>query len=708
MGSPSDYNSALPSGSTPSFTNSLLGVGGTNATSQWPQVRSNANSDVDMGMPLLGWPQQSQLPLSNATQVQTSNPELALGQLLVMYPAVQTLYSKLIEANARTAQAHDTQDLLIKENVRLAKENTGLTNELRELLASRRFDSPPPTRNTSLAPSDSMSMAPPLTPHDSHLVHQPATRPAHYPVEVLWSLEDSKNDIDVGSSDGNMSRPAMSRVIRHANGNSIDDGEYSAIKATAHSIAYDLNQLPLPPGRSHLQGMPRTMRFYKNNMVQEWNRAVAEAESQQELLTLCSAHWKAEHVIKAALQAAHSATKPKAPGGNSTSTGKRSRSHSGATSGATSSKRSRSDSITNRAKQNLKLHIQVPITVATNNSASEVEPGGSATSAAESATEAKAALQTVKFAWKPLAKSAPEPALAVLQPTLVDPSYDNILYIILSEHPDLGNLTDAIDLLHALNANPSFTSEQPSSSFTEFLHRIETAIPAPTDDEDEIGQSWGHRQFTAGGLTCTSVLDTWANIGSPSFAYRLIAAALTMCRVSRWQCKTQLAITPTSYLSDSYLNETCRLLWLAWKAAGGPMVKGKGKESSGLVLPNSGPLNEDQQATDSETTAAVELRKALEAWTVPKLKKWMADHKLAVVQGAKKANLLDIICHHEILETPDPAILTSVDSRLHTLIKIVPFRRLSIRDYMDPAILTSSDNRLYTLIKTLLFRRPPT
>lgn len=43
-------------------------------------------------------------------------------------------------------------------------------------------------------------------------------------------------------------------------------------------------------------------------MVREWNQAVADAESQQELLALCSAHWKAEHVLKAALQAAHNTT----------------------------------------------------------------------------------------------------------------------------------------------------------------------------------------------------------------------------------------------------------------------------------------------------------------------------------------------------------------------------------------------------------------
>lgn len=168
------------------------------------------------------------------------------------------------------------------------------------------------TRQTSLAPSDSMSMSsmpPPSVPYTAPSIqHQPASRPPQYPQEILWSLEDAKLDEDVASSEGNMSRPAMGRVLRHANGESISDGEYNAIKATAHTIAYELNQLPMPQGRSHL-GASRTMRLYKTYMVSEWNNAVARAESQQDLLLLCSAHWKAEHVIRAALQAANATGK---------------------------------------------------------------------------------------------------------------------------------------------------------------------------------------------------------------------------------------------------------------------------------------------------------------------------------------------------------------------------------------------------------------
>lgn len=61
----------------------------------------------------------------------------------------------------------------------------------------------------------------------------------------------------------------MARVIRHADGTDIDPGEYNTIKATAHAIVYELNKLAIPPTKSHLKGMPWTLRFYKQHMVRK-------------------------------------------------------------------------------------------------------------------------------------------------------------------------------------------------------------------------------------------------------------------------------------------------------------------------------------------------------------------------------------------------------------------------------------------------------
>ncbi|KZP34072.1 hypothetical protein FIBSPDRAFT_943135 [Athelia psychrophila] len=467
-------------------------------------------------------------------------------------------------------------------------------------------------------------MPPPTAPHAAPaLQHQPASRPVQYPKEILWSLADAKLDEDVASSEGNMSRLSMGRVLRHPNGDSVSTGEYHAIKATAHAIAYDLNQLPIPHGRSHLGGT-RTLRFYKSNMVADWNAAVARAESEQELLALCSAHWKAEHVLQAALQAAHESNKTKT---NGSAISKRSRSNSAATSG--SSKRPRSDSITNHAKA--KLHIRVPEPLRDETDESPQPPPSTST--------AKSMMATTKFTFTPTAKNLP-----TLLPTLVDSS--PWIDITSSEHPDV---TDAVDLLHALNANQAFMVGEPSSIFSAFLERVESATPVLTEeaDENDSPEMWGHTQFAGGSMTCTSVLDTWASIGSSSFTYRLIAAALTTCRVSRWLCKRQLvpASTPVFYLSDNYLGEVCRLLWAAWKSAGGPIAKGKEKAASHLNM------NQPQDTESASADSA--LRTALEGWYVPELRKWITEHKLTTL-GTKKAALVDAICNG--MDTQKPSL----------------------------------------------------
>lgn len=128
----------------------------------------------------------------------------------------------------------------------------------------------------------------------------------------------------------------------------------------------------------------------------------------------------------------------------------------------------------------------------------------------------------------------------------------------------------AFDLINALKANPTFTVNEPSSDFTEFLRRINSADPAAfagVDDEDQTNECWGHYQFTSGSLTCTRVITSWHDVGSPAYACKIIAAALTTCQVARWLCRDRNP--QPSFLSDNYLAEVINLLWSCWKSADG-------------------------------------------------------------------------------------------------------------------------------------------
>ena len=102
-----------------------------------------------------------------------------------------------------------------------------------------------PHRSDSITPSDSVSQRPSVSMQES-ISHQPATRPSHYPPEILWHFEDCKNDPDVGLSDANQSRPSMEKATRHEDGTMITAAEWSAIKALARLIKFDLLNLPPP------------------------------------------------------------------------------------------------------------------------------------------------------------------------------------------------------------------------------------------------------------------------------------------------------------------------------------------------------------------------------------------------------------------------------------------------------------------------------
>jgi len=139
------------------------------------------------------------------------------------------------------------------------------------------------------------------------------------------------------------------------------------------------------------------------------------------------------------------------------------------------------------------------------------------------------------------------------------------LAILLEDFPQI---KVAQDLLNSMKACPDFRSLPPSDDLKAFLARIEEADPNDTTmDEDNKGVGWGHYQFTAGSMTCASVMKSWEDIGNTDTARRLIAAAIRTCKVARYVCE-KMNIKVTSYISDMYLERIIETLWNLWKLAG--------------------------------------------------------------------------------------------------------------------------------------------
>jgi hypothetical protein len=110
-------------------------------------------------------------------------------------------------------------------------------------------------------------------------------------------------------------------------------------------------------------------------------------------------------------------------------------------------------------------------------------------------------------------------------------------------------------------------AREPSGDVMALLDRLKSDDPdSPDVDEDNSNENWGHASFTAGGLTIRSALVDWEAVGSTSTAFKLIAAAVRVCKVARALCAAR-GRSPTAYLADNYLELLLEQLQSCWEGA---------------------------------------------------------------------------------------------------------------------------------------------
>ena len=134
-------------------------------------------------------------------------------------------------------------------------------------------------------------------------------------------------------------------------------------------------------------------------------------------------------------------------------------------------------------------------------------------------------------------------------------------------------MTSAPNLLRSFDTCRSFQQGETSKKVTTLLERVQSADPGSPDyDEDDMGQGWGHYQFTAGGLSPATVLTSWQEVGNVDTTFKLVAAAIKMCQEARFMCKNAGAPKTTGFLSDDYLELTLEHLEKCWVDAGGVRI----------------------------------------------------------------------------------------------------------------------------------------
>ena len=121
-----------------------------------------------------------------------------------------------------------------------------------------------------------------------------------------------------------------------------------------------------------------------------------------------------------------------------------------------------------------------------------------------------------------------------------------------------------------MNKQSSFKQGQSSKNVTTLLKRVQSADPGSPDvDKEEMGVSWGHELFMAGGISLSSSLASWQDIGSVETAFMLVAAAIKTSQEVCLMCANARTPKTAGYISDVYLEKILESIETCWVGAGG-------------------------------------------------------------------------------------------------------------------------------------------
>jgi hypothetical protein len=124
------------------------------------------------------------------------------------------------------------------------------------------------------------------------------SHPAHYPVQVLWTLTDCQSDQDVGVLCSNWSHPPMRLSVCTKDSSMITDAEWKSICKAAALITCTCLEC-LDPSGCLDPGQPCKKKFFKCHFSTEWNATLLELEGMCPLLSLCASAgcWKANTIL---------------------------------------------------------------------------------------------------------------------------------------------------------------------------------------------------------------------------------------------------------------------------------------------------------------------------------------------------------------------------------------------------------------------------
>ncbi|KAF8345702.1 hypothetical protein F5887DRAFT_1074116 [Amanita rubescens] len=364
-------------------------------------------------------------------------------------------------------------------------------------------------------------------------------RPDDIPKDVLWTFSDSKADPNVKMTGPNPSHPSMKFALRNRDGSTIEQGIYQLICGSARSIIKSI-LLPLKPAY-FAKGASLAAHFQMNNSTQ-WTAAILQLERQHPLVALCAEHWKAKHLLQAALRYKN---KKKGGGGDGggdddDDMGEEDESDNGGD-GGQSNKRPRALSGGQSAEKRPRMTKASGLPTLLNDKASPLEmfapvvPQKKPTSYKQTTPSSsqrgnsgvtsppsEAALRDKDDTEDSGGQTREDGGAGIIDTSYIQVSatHDNLLRIFNTTYSECKS---GMYLLVSLHDSPP-SGSPPSEMVKGFLQVLETANPnSGSFDEDNMGTNWGHAQFSN---RWSRVLQTWEDVGSPEVARRLIAAMI--------------------------------------------------------------------------------------------------------------------------------------------------------------------------------------
>lgn len=129
-------------------------------------------------------------------------------------------------------------------------------------------------------------------------IPQPDSRPAHLPVEILWSKDDCKED-EFGAKpvQGNDGRPRMQNAIREKDGSLISKSVFKAIQQSVIKEAANLIQDEEARLKRSLPSENIKKSYFEKFRMRHWWHAIAVIEEEHPILTYAAAHWKTVQLL---------------------------------------------------------------------------------------------------------------------------------------------------------------------------------------------------------------------------------------------------------------------------------------------------------------------------------------------------------------------------------------------------------------------------